>query len=204
MDGKDNWMEIMENKFLPPFHYILASNSPRRKELLQGLGIDFEVRVKPNINEDYPSGLSVEQIPQFIAVEKAAAYKEVIRENELVITADTVVVVDNQILGKPTDAVDAYRMLNMLRGRTHQVITGVCLTTKLQQCQFTVTTDVSFKQLSDDEIAFYVDTFKPFDKAGAYGIQEWIGFIGVKEIKGSYLNVMGLPVQRIYDELQKW
>lgn len=194
----------MENRFLPPFQYILASNSPRRKELLRGLGIDFEVRVKPCINEDYPDGLSVEQIPQFIAMEKAAAYKEAIGENELVITADTVVVVDNQILGKPTNVADAYRMLNMLSGRMHQVITGVCLTTKLQQRQFAVTTDVAFKQLSDDEIAFYVDTFKPFDKAGAYGIQEWIGFIGVREIRGSYFNVMGLPVQRIYDELRNW
>lgn len=197
-------MSIMKNRFLPPFQYILASNSPRRKELLQGLGIDFEVRVKPSINEDYPDGLSVEQIPQFIAVEKASAYKEAIGENELVITADTVVVVDNQILGKPTDVVEAYRMLNMLSGRTHQVITGVCLTTKQRQRQFAVTTEVAFKQLSDDEIAFYIDMFKPFDKAGAYGIQEWIGFIGVKEIIGSYFNVMGLPVQRIYDELRNW
>ena len=188
---------------LKNYRIILASNSPRRRELLGGLGIDFEVRVLPDIDESYPSELAVDKIAEYIACTKAAAYRQVMSAGQLVITADTVVISGTEVLGKPTDAEDARRMLQLLSGRTHQVTTGVCLTTTTTQRHFSVTTDVTFKQLSDDEIDYYVDNYKPFDKAGAYGIQEWIGYIGVTDIKGSYFNVMGLPVQRIYTELTR-
>ncbi len=179
---------------------ILSSNSPRRKELLAGLDLDFEVRVLQGIDESYPHDLPVGQIPQYIAQQKAAAYT--IAADELVLTADTVVVVDHQVLGKPADATDAHRMLRLLSGRTHQVITGVCLTTTGNQRAFSVTTDVTFRELTDAEIDYYIERYQPYDKAGAYGIQEWIGYVGVTGIRGSYFNVMGLPVQRIYQELQ--
>ena len=183
-------------------HIILASNSPRRRELLGGLGIDFEVKVLPDIEEQYPATLPVDQIAEYIAAEKAAAYRGLMGPADLVITADTVVIAGGEVMGKPVDADDARRMLRKLSGQTHQVVTGVCLTTTEKQSRFSVTTDVDFKQLCEEEITFYIDNFKPFDKAGAYGIQEWIGFIGVTGIRGSYFNVMGLPVQRIYEELR--
>ena len=180
---------------------ILASNSPRRRELLAGLGYAFEVKVIPGIDESYPDDLPMEQIPQYISQQKAAAYE--VAADEIVLTADTVVVLGKEVLGKPADAADACHMLRKLSGKTHQVITGVCLTTGTRQKTFAVTTDVTFKDLSDDEIRYYVDNYRPYDKAGAYGIQEWIGYIGVTGLRGSYFNVMGLPVQRIYTELQK-
>ena len=188
---------------LRKYHIILASNSPRRQELLSGLGIDFDVRVLPDIEESYPDTLPVNLIAQYIAAEKAAAYRKVMHADELIITADTIVVVGDEVMGKPADEADAYRMLRKLSGRKHQVVTGVCLTTSTIQRQFSVTTDVAFKRLSDEEIQFYVEHYHPFDKAGAYGIQEWIGYIGVTGLDGSYFNVMGLPVQRIYAELVK-
>lgn len=188
---------------LKKYHIILASNSPRRRELLGGLGLPFDVKVLPDIDEQYPEDLPVNQIAEYIAREKADAYRKVMADNDLVITADTVVIVDDEVMGKPVDADDARRMLRKLSGRSHQVTTGVCLTTKEQQRHFSVTTDVTFKQLTDDEINHYVTIYKPFDKAGAYGIQEWIGYIGVTGLHGSYFNVMGLPVQRIYEELSK-
>ena len=181
---------------------ILASNSPRRSELLAGLDIDFDVKVLPDISEDYPADTPTEKIAEFIAQKKAEAYLSILNDDELVITADTVVVVDDAVLGKPTDEADAKRMLQLISGRSHQVITGVCLTTKHQQHHFSVNTDVTFKRLSADEIDYYVKNYRPFDKAGAYGIQEWIGYVGVTSINGSYFNVMGLPVQRIWKELQ--
>lgn len=184
------------------YRLILASNSPRRKELLGGLGLPFEVRVLKDIDESYPFDLPVGQVAIYIAGKKAQAYRQSIREDELIITADTVVIVDDQILGKPVDAADAQRMLRLLSGRTHQVTTGVCMLTSRQERRFDVTTEVTFKPLSDDEIDYYVARYKPFDKAGAYGIQEWIGYIGVTGLSGSYYNVMGLPVQRIYTEFQ--
>lgn len=178
---------------------ILASNSPRRKELLGGLGVDFEVKVLKGVDESYPESLPVADVAEYIAAEKAAAYT--VKDDELLITADTVVIVGRDILGKPADAADACGMLRELSGKTHQVVTGVCLTTSKEQRRFSVTTDVTFKQLSDAEINHYVDKYKPYDKAGAYGIQEWIGYIGVTALNGSYYNVMGFPVQRVYEEL---
>lgn len=178
---------------------ILSSNSPRRKELLAGLDIPFEVKVLSGIDESYPEGLGVEEIPQYIAMEKAAAYD--IAEDEIVITADTVVVLGDAILGKPVDENDAKNMLRALSGNTHRVVTGVCITSADKQRKFSVVSEVTFKVLSDMEIDYYVNRYRPFDKAGAYGIQEWIGYVGVTSLKGSYFNVMGLPVQRIYEEL---
>lgn len=180
---------------------ILASASPRRKKLLAGLDLDFEVKVIKGVSESYPESLRAEEVPQYISREKAAAYQ--VADDELLLTADTVVVVDNTILGKPHDADDARRMLRLVSGRTHQVVTGVTLTTTKAQKTFGVTTDVTFRQLTDDEINYYISHYRPFDKAGAYGIQEWIGYIGVTSIYGSYYNVMGLPVQRIYQEIMK-
>ncbi len=181
------------------YKIVLASNSPRRRELLAGLDVDFVVKVLPDVSEAYPENLEVARVPQFIAKEKAEAYKVV--PGELLITADTVVVLGNEVLGKPRDEADAVRMLTELSGRTHQVITGVCLTTEHEQRSFTVTTDVTFRPLTPWEIHYYVTHYRPFDKAGAYGIQEWIGYVGATSIRGSYFNVMGLPVQRINDEL---
>ena len=181
---------------------ILASNSPRRKELLAGIDVNFEVRVLKNIDESYPSNLPTKEIAEYISKKKAAAYRETMADDELVITADTIVVLGDEVMGKPYDDADARRMLRELSGRTHQVITGVTLTTRERQHSFSVETDVTFKELTDEEIDYYVRTYQPMDKAGAYGIQEWIGHIGVTALKGSYFNVMGLPVQRIYEALK--
>ncbi len=183
------------------YKLILASNSPRRKELLAGLGVPFEVRVLQDIDEHYPENLPVNEVARYIAKEKADAYRRIVAADELIITADTVVIVGDEILGKPVDEADAVRMLKLLSGRTHQVMTGVCLLTAEKERCFDVTTDVTFKALTDEEIHYYVNRYRPFDKAGAYGIQEWIGYIGVTGLNGSYYNVMGLPVQRIYQEL---
>jgi septum formation protein len=181
---------------------ILASNSPRRKELLAGLDLQFEVRVLQDIDESYPHDLPTLKIAEFISKKKADAYVETMADDELVITADTVVILGDEVMGKPHDEADAKRMLGELSCRTHQVATGVTLSTKERQMSFSVVTDVTFKQLSADEIDYYVRTYHPMDKAGAYGIQEWIGYIGVTALKGSYFNVMGLPVQRIYEALK--
>lgn len=186
------------------YNIILASNSPRRKELLAGLGVKFDVRLIDGIDETYPGDIESHDVAEYIAKKKADAYKQSIASNELIITADTIVILGDEIFGKPLNADDAYAMLQKLSGKTHQVITGVCLLTKNEQRVFRVTTDVTFKELEMEEIKYYVDNYKPFDKAGAYGIQEWIGYIGVTSLNGSYFNVVGFPVQRIYTELQKF
>ncbi len=221
------------------YKIILASNSPRRKELLAGLDIPFEVKVIKGIDESYPETLDAYEVAEYISSKKAEAYQGLLDEEPsgkaseeqagnpsekaseeqgkeavqtLILTADTVVIAptaDEQndqegkgvILGKPKDEEDAVRMLRMLSGKTHHVVTGVCLTTRSQQRHFSVITEVTFKHLSDAEISYYISHYKPFDKAGAYGIQEWIGYIGCTGLKGSYFNVMGLPVQRIYEEI---
>lgn len=187
-----------------PYRIILASNSPRRRELLGGLGIDFTVKVMEGIDEFWPHDLKGEDIPLYISKEKAAPYKAAIANDELVITADTIVYVDGEVLGKPHDKADAVRMLKLISGRWHEVITGVTLMTKERERSFAVTTKVKFSNLSDDEIRRYVDSGLPMDKAGAYGIQEWIGYVGVEAIEGSYFNVVGLPVQRLYRELMEF
>lgn len=188
---------------LKKYKVILASNSPRRKELLSGLGLEYEVKVMPGIDETYPDTLPTEEVPVYIAREKAEAYRKSIAEDELIITADTVVCIDGEVLGKPADETEAYAMLRKLAGRTHLVITGVCFTTAQLQKSFAAVTEVTFDQLTDEEISFYVEKYRPFDKAGAYGVQEWIGYVGVTGMNGSFYNVMGLPVQRLYQELKK-
>ena len=183
------------------YEIILASNSPRRKELLAGLDIDFEVKVLKGIDESYPQNTPVGEIAVCIAEKKANAYLSHITDQQLVITADTIVVLGEEVLGKPADRADACRMLRLLSGKTHQVITGVCLTTTKEQRKLSVVSDVTFNSLTEEEISYYVDHYRPYDKAGAYGIQEWIGYIGVTSLSGSYFNVMGFPVQRVYQEL---
>lgn len=186
---------------LKKYKVILASNSPRRKELLAGLGVDYELRTLPDVDESYPETLQGAEIPLYIAKEKADAYVSMMQPGELMITADTIVWLDGQVLGKPMDREDALRMLRAISGRSHQVFTGVCITTTEWQRSFAAQTEVRFAMLSEEEIAYYVDNFHPMDKAGAYGVQEWIGFIGVENISGSYYNIMGLPVQKLYREL---
>ena len=197
------WL-VTEGFMIENYHIILASNSPRRKELLAGLGYPFEVRVLQDIDESYPAELPAHEVALYIARKKASAYRQDIGRDELIITADTVVIINHEILGKPVDEEDAIDMLRKLSGQTHHVTTGVCLLTATKERCFDVTTEVTFKQLSEEEITHYVSRYKPFDKAGAYGIQEWIGYIGVTGLNGSYYNVMGLPVQRIYQELSSF
>ena len=188
---------------LEKYKVILASGSPRRRELMAGLGVNYEVRILPDVDESYPDTLQGEEIPLYIAKEKADAYIPMMQPDELIITADTIVWLDGKVLGKPRDREDALQMLRTMSGRTHEVFTGVCITTTDWQRSFTAQTEVRFATLSEDEIIYYVDNFKPMDKAGAYGVQEWIGFIGVGNISGSYYNIMGLPVQKLYRELLK-
>ena len=182
---------------------ILASKSPRRQELLKGLCLDFEVRTKET-PEDYPDQLSATQVAAFLSEKKAKAFLEDLADHEIVLTADTVVVVDGQILGKPADKDEAARMLRALSGKVHAVITGVTLFSKARSITLQDEAAVTFKPLSEEEIGFYVQNFKPFDKAGAYGIQEWIGFVGVEKLEGSFYTVMGLPVHLVYRALMDW
>ena len=171
--------------------------------MLAGLGVDYEVRTLPDVDESYPDTLQGADIPLYIAKEKADAYRNMLQPGELMITADTIVWLDGRVLGKPKDREDALCTLRDMSGRTHEVFTGVCITTTEWQRSFAAQTEVRFAELSEEEITYYVDKFQPMDKAGAYGVQEWIGFIGVENISGSYYNIMGLPVQRLYKELVK-
>ena len=183
---------------------ILASQSPRRQNLFKELGIPFEIIVKQGIEEIYPDSLKEEEIALFLAELKSTAYKSEINEGNLVITADTIVLLEGKVIGKPKNEQDAIRILGELSGNMHRVITGVCLSAKDKQMSFYAETDVFFKQLSSEEINYYLNTCKPYDKAGAYGIQEWIGYIGIEKIEGSYYNVMGLPIQMLYEELKRF
>lgn len=193
---------MLEN--LDKYKIILASGSPRRRELLAGLELKYEVRLIDGIDESYPDGLGCEEIPVYISRRKAEAYVTSMADDELIITADTIVWHEGSVLGKPGSEDDAKRMIKKLSGATHLVITGVTVMTKEKSRSFASVTEVSFDSLTDDEIDYYVEHYRPLDKAGAYGIQELIGYIGVSSIKGSYFNVMGLPVQRLYKELRKF
>ena len=183
------------------YNIILASNSPRRKEILSSLSIPFSVYVKNSIDESYPESVSVLDVPLYLSKKKADAYH--VSENEVLITADTLVILDNEILGKPKDEQEAIEMLQKLSGKTHQVVTGVSIKTHNEVDVFCDKTDVTFKTLTNEEIAHYVSTYKPLDKAGAYGIQEWIGYIGVEQLTGSYFNVMGFPIHLVYKHLKE-
>ena len=189
---------------LKKYKIVLVSASPRRKELLQNLGLTFKVRTLFGIDEQYPDTLRGEDIPRFISRKEAEAYRSSMADDELLIAADTVVCLDGRTLGKPHDAQEAKDMLHKLSGRFHQVITGVTVMTKDRMENFAVTSQVKFADLTDEEVDYYVDNYLPFDKAGAYGIQEWIGMVAVEELRGSYFNVMGLPVQRLYNVLKKF
>lgn len=184
------------------YRVVLASASPRRHELLKGLDVDFEVRSLPDVDESFPASLRGGDIPLYISKKKADAYRPFMADDELVITADTIVWLDGAALGKPADEDDARRMLRNMSGKTHSVFTGVAITTKEEQRSFVAQSDVTFAVLDDEEIEYYIAKYRPMDKAGAYGAQEWIGYIGMTNIVGSYFNVMGLPVQRLYSELK--
>ncbi len=186
------------------YKIILASNSPRRKELLSGLDINYETRVLPNVDESYPDSISKTEVAEYLAKKKAAAYLNKLNEDELLITADTVVLLNNSILGKPADKKESALMLRTLSGKTHKVITAVCLTSTVKQISFSDESLVTFGTLNESEIEYYVSNYEPLDKAGAYGVQEWIGYVAVEKIEGSYYNVMGLPVYKVYRELKKF
>lgn len=188
---------------LKPYNIVLVSQSPRRRELLKGLELEFEC-TSVDTDESYPASLKDGEIPMYIAEQKADAYLPQMADNTLAITADTVVLINGSVLGKPKCRQEAVDMLHTLSGNAHQVITGVCIFTKGKRKTFSVLTDVQFTTLTDAEIEHYIDTYKPFDKAGSYGVQEWIGYVGIEKITGSYFNVMGLPVQRLYKELNQF
>jgi septum formation protein len=188
---------------LKNYDIILGSASPRRKELLAGLNIPFKVQ-SIDVEESYPSYIRGIRIPLYLSEKKADAFGKHFSNNTLLITADTIVLLDDSVLGKPTDKYEARAMLKRLSGKNHQVITGVCISTMIRRKTFHSVSEVRFAILNDSEIDYYLETFLPYDKAGSYGIQEWIGYVGVEHINGSFYNVMGLPIQRLYSELKKW
>lgn len=196
-------MDTMQNPFLPKKKIILASKSPRRQQLLKEVGIDFELRTK-DVDESYPEHLKEEAIALHIANKKAEAFKNELKSNEILLTADTIVCIGDEVLGKPSNYDDAVVILNKLSAKMHKVITGVSFVSLEKTLSFSVTTFVYFKPLSEKEITYYLEQYKPYDKAGAYGIQEWIGYIGVEKIEGSYFNVMGLPIKEVYDTISHW
>lgn len=184
------------------YDVVLASNSPRRRELLAGMGVDFRVEVISGIDETYPDTLPVEQVAEYLSGRKAQAYE--LRPNELLITADTVVISGGRVLGKPADEAEARAMLRELSGKSHRVITGVTLRSMNREVRLSDVSEVDFAELTEDEIEHYVKRYRPLDKAGAYGIQEWIGYVGITGIRGSFYNVMGLPTRRLYEELKRF
>lgn len=186
---------------LSPYRLILASASPRRRQLLAECDLCFEVAEPFECEECYPSELPSREVAQYLSQLKSKAYPHALAENDILLTADTVVIVDDAILGKPADRDDAAAMLRSLSGRDHLVVTGVTIRSAEKQCSFSVESKVRFRALSDDEIGYYIERYRPFDKAGSYGIQEWIGYVAIESIEGSFFNVMGLPVQRLYVEL---
>ncbi len=184
------------------YDVVLASNSPRRRELLAGMGVDFRVEVISGIDETYPDTLPVEQVAEYLSGRKAQAYE--LSPNELLITADTVVISGGRVLGKPADEAEARAMLRELSGKSHRVITGVTLRSMNREVRLSDVSEVDFAELTEDEIEHYVKRYRPLDKAGAYGIQEWIGYVGITGIRGSFYNVMGLPTRRLYEELKRF
>ncbi|SDX41451.1 Maf-like protein [Flavobacterium degerlachei] len=192
---------MLQNK-LKQYKLILASGSPRRQQFFKDLELDFEIRLK-DIEEIFPPELKAAEITNFLAELKANAFEGDLKDNEILITSDTIVWHNEKALGKPKDKQDAFEIIKSLSNSTHDVITSVCFKTNLKTDIISETTKVTFNELSDESILYYIDKYKPYDKAGAYGIQEWIGFIGVSKIEGSYANVMGLPVDKVYEYLSK-
>lgn len=193
----------MMTRYLKEYRIILASRSPRRQQLLRQLGLTFDVVIK-DFDETYPSTLRGDEIARYISSRKAESFKKDLKDNEIVITADTIVWCSDVVLGKPADAEMAVSILRQISGKTHDVITGVTIISNLREITFSDTTKVTFEKLTEEEITYYVENFKPFDKAGAYGIQEWIGIMGCSRIEGSFFNVVGLPVQKLYSELKNF
>jgi len=185
-----------------PYHLILASKSPRRQELLRSLEVDFEIRTK-EVDESFPATIPVNEVAEYLAVKKSQAFED-LKGSELVITSDTTVLNDGQILNKAENAQEAFEMIQSLSGKTHQVITGVCLRSSNKKVSFSETTKVTFRKLEKAEIEHYIKNYKPFDKAGAYGIQEWIGMVGIEKIEGDFYNVMGLPLHKLYKHLLRF
>ena len=180
---------------------ILASASPRRRQLMEDAGLKFTLAPKFECDENYPDTLPAAEVAAYLSTLKSEAYPEPLGEGDILVTADTTVVIDERVLGKPADRAEAIEMLRAMSGRSHKVYTGVTLRSSEKVQTFAVETDVYFRTMSEDEIAYYVDNYRPYDKAGAYGIQEWIGYVAIERIEGSFFNVMGLPVQRLYTEL---
>ena len=186
---------------LKEYRLILASQSPRRRQLLADAGIEFVLAPRFECEESFPDTMPAAEVAEYLSSLKSEAYPEPLGANDILLTADTVVIACNRILGKPADRAEAIEMITMLSGRDHEVVTGVTLRTADRRKGFSVTSHVRFRELLQEEIEYYVDTYKPFDKAGSYGIQEWIGYVGIEGIEGSFYNVMGMPVQRLYSEL---
>ncbi len=189
---------------LATYNIILASQSPRRQELLQGLDIPFVVKVLPDVDESFPDTLIADEIPLYLAQKKGDAHQSILNDNTILITADTIVWLENRVLGKPIDEADAMNMLRQLSGKVHHVFTGVCIRSLEKQVDFVADSEVRFAELTDEEIRYYVAKYRPMDKAGSYGVQEWIGYIAVETIHGSFYNVMGLPIHQLYEALKKW
>jgi len=189
---------------LKKYNVYLASQSPRRQKLLEQMNIDFLIASRVEVDEQYNFSLKREEIAMYLSEKKSDAYEFLLKDNRLLITADTIVWIDNRVLGKPADKVDAGNMLKMLSGKRHSVITGITLRTVNKKHTFFASTDVWFRKLTHEEIEFYIENYKPFDKAGAYGIQEWIGLSAIEKIEGSYFNVVGLPTEKLYVELGKF
>ena len=194
---------MLLHDILKNYRLILASASPRRRELLTSCDLDFTLAEKFECEECYPADLEADRVAEYLSQLKSNAYPHTLATNDILLTADTVVIVGGEILGKPKDSADAERMLKMLSGATHKVVTGVTLRTAKQTISFSAESSVTFRTLEAEEIAYYIEKYRPLDKAGAYGIQEWIGYIGIEGIKGSFYNVMGLPVQRLYQALKE-
>ena len=186
---------------LKPYRLILASQSPRRRQLLADAGIEFMLAPRFECEESFPNTMPAAEVAEYLSSLKSEAYPEPLGANDILLTADTVVIACNRILGKPADRAEAIEMITMLSGRDHEVVTGVTLRSAECVKSFSVVSKVQFRALAQEEIEYYVDTYRPFDKAGSYGIQEWIGYVGIEGIEGSFYNVMGLPVQRLYSEL---
>lgn len=189
---------------LKGFDIVLASASPRRRFLLEGIDLDFKIENGGDVNEIFDPTMNILIVPEYLAEQKSKKFARELNDNEILITADTMVLCENEILGKPLGRKEAIAMLVKLSGKKHQVLTGVFIRSNIKSTSFTATTDVYFRDLSVNEIEYYVDRYQPYDKAGAYGAQEWIGYVAISRIEGSYFNVMGLPVQRLYIELDKF
>ncbi len=193
---------ILEN--LKKYNILLASKSPRRQNLLKELGIKFNTITNINTNETYPDNIDIIKVPEYLAKKKAQSYTKIIINNNLLITADTIVILNNQIINKPHNKQNAKEILNKISGKEHTVITGVCITSEKKQICFSEKSKVFFDNLTNQEIDYYINKYNPIDKAGAYGIQEWIGYIGIKKIEGSFYNIMGLPIQKLYKHLKNY